>query len=695
MSNFFNIPLVAGLQACPYISETNHYLLHADAWKGSQAATGINGSNLTISFLSLNRSNLTVRLLNSISKHLPLFEGEVLIIDNGSEKAELESITQAASSMTFRCRIIELGRNYGVGGARNRTIEHVTTDWLMNLDNDIYFIDNPLESIQKHITTIGCHFLSLPLLNPDLETVFAFGGHLYVTHSNGQLFIGAGSACVGRSNLVSGNMNILSTFLFGGSCVVNVKTFSALGGYDDNMFIGFEDLDFSIRLFQQGFKVGSLGTLALVHDHPKPTSNADTDYEKKRFSREVLKQSAAYMSRKHGFGVWSDAVENWLEAKNRELCIEEDEKNHSRLVEIKRKKSEINSSAKISPQDVNKKPNIALILDTDNWAFGNIARQILKHCSDQFDFKVIPMDIIDNIDQVFLMAEECQLVHFFWREHVTLIGTPYYKSYAEIMSGTYQLFHERFIASKIISTSIYDHLLLDQNDLDSRQHLYKSTISGYTVASEKLNQIYTNVPGYPPPKSVITDGVDLSIFEPKNIERFQSVGERDLVVGWVGNSKWASELEDFKGLNTIIKPALIRLKSQGCKIKAHFADRQDRFIPHEKMSAYYNEIDVLVCASKIEGTPNPVLEAMACGVPVISTDVGIVSEALGPLQKSYIMNTRSMECFEQAIKKILANPLQIIDLSKENISQIAAWKWEIKAKQFGKYFKKLLDSRDN
>ncbi|WZB73295.1 glycosyltransferase family 4 protein [Achromobacter xylosoxidans] len=42
------------------------------------------------------------------------------------------------------------------------------------------------------------------------------------------------------------------------------------------------------------------------------------------------------------------------------------------------------------------------------------------------------------------------------------------------------------------------------------------------------------------------------------------------------------------------------------------------------MPAYYNSLDLYVCPSAIEGTPNPVLEAMACGVPVISTDVGIV-----------------------------------------------------------------------
>ena len=56
-------------------------------------------------------------------------------------------------------------------------------------------------------------------------------------------------------------------------------------------------------------------------------------------------------------------------------------------------------------------------------------------------------------------------------------------------------------------------------------------------------------------------------------------------------------------------------------MEKYFADRQIRMIPHDKMAEYYSKIDLYICTSKIEGTPNPVLESMACGVPIISTDV--------------------------------------------------------------------------
>jgi glycosyltransferase involved in cell wall biosynthesis len=45
-------------------------------------------------------------------------------------------------------------------------------------------------------------------------------------------------------------------------------------------------------------------------------------------------------------------------------------------------------------------------------------------------------------------------------------------------------------------------------------------------------------------------------------------------------------------------------------------------LPPSEMPAYYDSIDVLVCASEAEGFGTPAMEALACNVPVISTRVG-------------------------------------------------------------------------
>lgn len=59
-------------------------------------------------------------------------------------------------------------------------------------------------------------------------------------------------------------------------------------------------------------------------------------------------------------------------------------------------------------------------------------------------------------------------------------------------------------------------------------------------------------------------------------------------------------------------------------------------VPHEQMYQYYNAADALLLPSLREGSPNTVKEAMACNVPVVSTDVGDVRTRLGPVDNSHV-----------------------------------------------------------
>jgi hypothetical protein len=47
---------------------------------------------------------------------------------------------------------------------------------------------------------------------------------------------------------------------------------------------------------------------------------------------------------------------------------------------------------------------------------------------------------------------------------------------------------------------------------------------------------------------------------------------------------------------------------------------------YTNMQEFYDSIDLLICTSITEGGPLGIFEAIACGVPVISTDVGLVKE---------------------------------------------------------------------
>lgn len=334
------------------------------------------------------------------------------------------------------------------------------------------------------------------------------------------------------------------------------------------------------------------------------------------------------------------------------------------------------------------KKKIALIIDTDNWAFANIANRISQYLKNDYDFKIIPSVYIDeNKVKIFLLTKDYDLVHFFWRGNIFWLQHPSFNKYLKEIGENPKDFRNKYVNNKIISTAVYDHYYLDK-DFEHTKIIF-SNCKNYYTCSKTLFDIYNNKDLKYYPKTIISDGVDLNIFYPQNIERFNKVNKRNIVIGWVGNSAWGTKKEDIKGVNTILKPVLNELIDEGYPIEMYFADRQERMIPHEEMCDYYSKIDLYICTSKNEGTPNPVLESMACGVPIISTDVGIVRETFGKKQKDFILEKRTKKQLKNKIIFLLNNLEMLNELSEENLKTVKKYTWKKQSEKFKKYFDDL------
>lgn len=329
------------------------------------------------------------------------------------------------------------------------------------------------------------------------------------------------------------------------------------------------------------------------------------------------------------------------------------------------------------------KPKIAIIIDKEGWAFFNTAEQIKKYLCNFYDIEIILMDVFgDNAVKLILYGTEYDLMFFMWRGIISWLNDDFARYYINKLGFEYEEFIEKYLRKRNIVTAVYDHLFIDSET--ERTKFILENIKDYTVSSLKLKNIYDKYDKKP--SYVIADGVDLELFKMKSATKYDRIEEKTLIIGWTGNSKFTDENDDdLKGLNKIILPAIKELNEEGYNIELEAADRNVKMIPHNEMPDFYNNIDIYVVASRTEGTPNPILEAMACGVPIISTDVGIVPEVFGNKQKEFIIE-RSKDELKKKIIKIINNKNILKELSQENLKQIQDWSWKNKCEMFKNFF---------
>lgn len=74
----------------------------------------------------------------------------------------------------------------------------------------------------------------------------------------------------------------------------------------------------------------------------------------------------------------------------------------------------------------------------------------------------------------------------------------------------------------------------------------------------------------------------------------------------------------------------------------------------EQVNTLMCAVDALLMTSKTEGSPQVIKEAMACGCPIVSVDVGDVAERTSGVEGCYVVQSREPKVIAAALEKALA-----------------------------------------
>lgn len=146
------------------------------------------------------------------------------------------------------------------------------------------------------------------------------------------------------------------------------------------------------------------------------------------------------------------------------------------------------------------------------------------------------------------------------------------------------------------------------------------------------------------------------------------------------------------GSNEIPEEILFQIHQFNLQEQVSFSSSLQQEELFEAMKCF----DILLLASVEEGIANVVLEAMALGIPVVSTDCGGMSEVVIPNKTGWLVPVRNPEAMARAIVKVINTPENKLSKIKEQAHNFVKTQFgaETSTEQFLNLYSKVMKKEE-
>ncbi len=286
------------------------------------------------------------------------------------------------------------------------------------------------------------------------------------------------------------------------------------------------------------------------------------------------------------------------------------------------------------------KPRIAFIYDVKGWAFYNMAYNIKRELNDYYEIDILCHDKIKNNNKYdAIICFSPNVVPSLCRKEKVICG-------------------------------ISSHSVKNIEKLNKYNHVFANDINLYEKIDHK-NKYY------------VPNGVDSSLFNIQHRAKLNS----HFKIGAIGT---VSRM-DHKGYSRI-KSITDMINSLNCKRYLNcslFVDTNKRILSQSELLKYYSDINIFIVSSLSETGPNPLLEAMSCGVPAICNEVGLVPFLINHGENGFIVDDyNDIESYVRYIQILSSNHTLYRKMSTLARASAINYDWSIRAHGF----KEMIDS---
>jgi len=209
--------------------------------------------------------------------------------------------------------------------------------------------------------------------------------------------------------------------------------------------------------------------------------------------------------------------------------------------------------------------------------------------------------------------------------------------------------------------------------------------------------------------SVIPCGVNLELFQPmdKEMAKRQLGFSDDKIILFVGR------IEPLKGIDQLLRAMTYLQNSQGLRLVIIGGDEHSQYemerlqklsralhiegsvtfpglIKHEKLPYFYSAADVCVIPSYYESFGLVALESMACGTPVVATNVGDLKSIIHQVDTGYVVMDNAPHHLAEKIALLLSKPSPDMKSVLSIRESVTGFSWSNIAQQIIKQCQEVL-----
>ena len=210
----------------------------------------IKNSRVAVIIVNWRKYNMTDNCIESVIKcNYPNYE--IILVDNESDSSKV-------SNFKYRKNIITIlnSKNEGFSKANNQGIEYALKnnfDYILLLNNDTIIKSNLIDVLVKTAQEKKVFAVQPLILNHNEKKIWNGGGKI-------NYFFGIFS----NSKKVYNSFKFIEWFT-GCCCLLDLKLFREIGKFDERFFAYYEDVDLSLRIKKNGYKIGFTSQTELIH----------------------------------------------------------------------------------------------------------------------------------------------------------------------------------------------------------------------------------------------------------------------------------------------------------------------------------------------------------------------------------------------------------------------------------------------